>query len=37
MVWDIQLSIFLTEEPPWTHVLDGEFITIIVEYCNGYK
>lgn len=37
MVWDIQLSMFLTEEPSWTHVLDGEFITIIVEYCNGYK
>jgi hypothetical protein len=37
MVWDVQLSIFLMEEPPWTHVLDGESIPIIVEYCSGYK
>ncbi len=35
MVWDAQLSMFLTEEPPWTHVLDGECINIIVEYCSS--
>jgi hypothetical protein len=30
-------AMFLTEEPPRTHVLDGEFIPIIIDYCSGYK